>query len=144
MMQREGDFVDSQGNVLGRHRGIAYYTIGQRRGIGIPAENPYYVLKINPTNQQITLGLESELYSRGCVAGEVNWVSVSGIDKETVVRVKIRYATPAVESRLIPLGNGVYKVLFCKEQRAVTPGQSVVCYDDDILLCGGIIQEVIE
>ncbi len=133
-----GSLVDAEGRVLGRHRGIPYYTIGQRRGLGIAAGRPLYVTSIDPDTDTITVGDDSELMKWGLEAEGVSWI-VPPAGKETPAEVKIRYRHPGAESLVRSLPGGRVEVRFKTPQRAVTPGQAAVFYRGDMVLGGGWI-----
>lgn len=136
---REGNFVDANGNVLGRHKGIVHYTVGQRRGLGVASSGRLYVARVDAPGNTIVLGSDEELYSDTLTARDVNWISGFAPDGEIKVKAKIRYSHAEQEAAVLPLpGNGA-RVVFEKAQRAITAGQSVVFYDGDEVLGGGII-----
>ena len=134
-----GDFVDLQGRVLGRHRGIIHYTIGQRRGLGLSAERPWYVRAIDPGTNTVTLAANEDLYARTLTAGDVNWVAVPGLDRPTRCRAKIRYRQTEQPATACQLDEHTLRLTFDSPQRAVTPGQAVVLYQGDTVLGGGTI-----
>ncbi|MEW6413487.1 MAG: tRNA 2-thiouridine(34) synthase MnmA [Candidatus Zixiibacteriota bacterium] len=134
-----GDIVHEDGTVLGKHKGTPFYTIGQRRGLGVAYPTPLYVQKIDVDSNRILVGDDSGLYERELTAANVNWVSIAPPAEELRVEVKIRYQHKAAPATLIPLSDRQVKVVFDRKQRAITPGQSVVFYDGDVLLGGGII-----
>ncbi len=135
----KGDFVDKNGKVLGTHSGIIRYTIGQRKGLGIALGAPAYVLSKNTENNTVTLGTNDDLFSDTVIAAETNWVSVSCPEEPIKVEAKVRYNMKAQPATLFPLEDGKIKVVFDRPVRAVTPGQALVCYDGELLLCGGTI-----
>ena len=134
-----GDYVDGDGKVLGRHKGIVHYTVGQHKGLGLPFPEKMYVTKICPESNTVVLGREEELYRADAVAGEVNWIS--GETPQTPFRclAKIRYRKPEEPVTVTPLSDGRIALHFDAPQRAITPGQAVVLYDGDIVLGGGVI-----
>ena len=138
-----GDFIDSQGRPLGRHRGLECYTVGQRRGLGLPAREPYYVTEIHPQANLVGLGHRAELYSAGLLATQMNWLIDPPRDALEAVAV-IRYRHPGVRSVITPRGADAVKVEFALPQSAVAPGQAVVFYDGDRVLGGGWIEERIK
>jgi len=138
---KPGPIIDTQGKTLGKHQGICFYTIGQREGLGIALGYRAYVIKIDLGKNTVIVGKEDELYSNGLIAEEVNFLSVDSIRKSRLAKVKIRYNHRQVSSRIAPLNRGQIKIEFNRPQRAVTPGQSAVFYDRDILLGGGIIKK---
>lgn len=135
-----GDLVDPQGRVLGRHRGLEHYTVGQRRGLGVPAREPYYVVELRVETNQVVLGLRHDLFARGLLASQINWlIEPPGGDLQ--VQAVIRYRHPGVLARISTLSPTAAKVLFHTPQGAVAPGQAVAFYQDDRLLGGGWIEE---
>ncbi len=139
----EGDFIDTEGNVLGRHRGIIHYTLGQRRGLGIPASRRLYVVSIDPEANTVTLGTNEDLFSSSLLAGNINLISVPALSAPMRVRAKIRYRHAEQPAVISPADNGMIRVDFDEPQRAATPGQSVVFYDGDIVVGGGVIEQVL-
>jgi tRNA-uridine 2-sulfurtransferase len=137
---KSGDFVDSCGNVLGRHKGIVYYTIGQRKGLGITFGKPMFVVAIDAKNNRVVLGDEKEVFSDTLTAADLNLISIDKLDTQINVKAKIRYSAKEADATVIPLESGRVKVIFDIPQRAVTPGQSVVFYDGDIVVGGGVIE----
>jgi tRNA-uridine 2-sulfurtransferase len=138
-----GDFIDDQGKVVGQHKGVAYYTIGQRDKLGIALGYPVYVYKIDAKTNTVHVGNLEKLYSKGLIAGQANWVSME-IPKETIeVMVRIRYNSPEVKAFLTAIDATHVRIEFETPQKSVTPGQSVVFYRDDIVLGGAIIDEPI-
>jgi len=137
---REGKIVDLEGKVIGKHKGYQLYTIGQRRGLGLARKNPAYVVKIDPKNNILTVGDRGDVYGDDLTAGELNWISAANIDVPTKVKAKIRYNSPGAEAEILPISKEKVKVIFKKPQFAITPGQSVVFYDGDTVVGGGIIQ----
>lgn len=135
-----GDIVDLLGNRLGRHMGLAFYTIGQRKGLGISAPEPLYVVRLDVERNQVVVGPNSSVYAPGLRATEVNWISIPHLTEELPVEGKIRYNTRPVPARIKPLGQDVVTI-FDIPQRAITPGQSVVWYQGDLVVGGGIIEE---
>jgi tRNA-specific 2-thiouridylase len=136
-----GDIVDTQGKRLGQHRGIAFYTIGQRHGLGLASGKPLYVIRIEPESNRIVLGPEEELYSRRLAADKVNWISGKAPQEPITVTAKIRYKSKEAEAILVPRDDSV-DVHFTQPQKAVTPGQAIVFYNADEVLGGGIIDSV--
>lgn len=134
-----GDFVDKQGNVLGRHRGIINYTIGQRKGLGISAAAPLYVCSIDTKNNTVVLGDDKDLYSDTLEADEFNWISGVVPASPVRCRAKIRYRQKEQPATAYPIGDAMVKIVFDEPQRAITPGQSAVLYDGDVVLGGGTI-----
>jgi len=151
-----GDIVDIEGKKLGQHRGIAFYTIGQRHGLGLPliksgAGKPLYVIRIEPEHNRIVLGLEEELYSQKLTARKLNWISGKAPQEPITVKAKIRYKSKEAEATVFPprhceprcnRGEAISDVHFAQPQKAVTPGQAIVFYNVDEVLSGGIIYQV--
>lgn len=135
----EGDFIDAQGNVLGRHRGITHYTIGQRKRLGISFGKPMYVTKIDAVRNRITLGEEGSQYASSLVAEDINLIPFDALDAPIRAQVKVRYQARPAPALLTPLETGRIRVDFDEAQRSVTPGQAVVFYDGDLVLGGGVI-----
>lgn len=135
----KGNFVDQNGNVLGQHRGIIRYTIGQRKGLGIALGEPAYVLSKNADTNTVTLGSNEALFGDTVFAEDVNWVSVECPGEPVRVTAKIRYNMQAQPATLCPLGQHRVKAVFDAPQRAITPGQALVFYQNDLLLGGGTI-----
>ncbi|MCC7202088.1 MAG: tRNA 2-thiouridine(34) synthase MnmA [Nitrospirae bacterium] len=136
-----GHFVSSSGTVLGEHDGIPFYTIGQRRGLKISAGERLYVINIDAQKNEVVLGTEQELFAGGLVASDIHMISGELPDQGKLYYTKIRYRSQAVKAMITPEGEGHIKVVFEDPQRAVTPGQSVVFYDGDLLVGGGIIKK---
>ena len=136
-----GRFVTTSGDVLGEHRGIAFYTVGQRRGLGIAAGERLYVTRIDTTRNEVVLGTDDELLASGLIAGDVHTISGKLFTQSRELQAKIRYRSEPVKVSVVPFEGRQVRVLFDKPQRAVTPGQSIVFYDDDEVIGGGIIQE---
>lgn len=139
--ETEGDIVDTSGRVLARHRGVHRFTIGQRKGLGIAAGEPLYVIQTNPAAQQVVVGREHELLRDRLVAREVNWVSIPPIREPRRALVKIRYKHEAAPATVFPAGDDSrLEIVFDEPQRAITPGQAAVLYDGDVVLAGGWIE----
>jgi tRNA-uridine 2-sulfurtransferase len=138
-----GDFVGPRGRLLGRHRGVENYTVGQRRGLGIPAAEPLYVIDIQPETNRVVLGYREELLSPGLTASGMNWLIPPPAGEIEAVAV-IRYRHPGVRARITPRGDGSVRVVFETPQSAVAPGQAVAFYDRDRVLGGGWIEERIK
>ena len=135
-----GDIVDPEGRVLGRHRGMAFYTIGQRRGLGLSASEPRYVVALKPESNQVVLGPEEALYSSRHIVREVNWVSWDPIEQPARLQVQVRYAHQAAPATVRPLGQDRVAVEFEQPVKAITPGQAAVFYEGDLLVGGGWLE----
>jgi len=138
-----GPFVDETGKVVGEHKGIAYYTIGQRDKLGIALGYPVYVYKIEKSTNTVYVGNLMNLYSKGLYAGQLNLVSLNFTKETLEVTARIRYNQTEVKAYLTCLDEGHVKIEFAAPQKSVTPGQSVVFYDGDVVLGGAIIDEPI-
>jgi tRNA-specific 2-thiouridylase len=138
--QRPGEIVNTQGQVLGQHTGIHHYTIGQRKGIGIAAPEPLYVVSLDAVTNRVVVGSRAETHSPECTVDRVNWVSISPPSTPIRAEVQVRYRSPAVPVTVIPLDPDRVKLVFDEPQFGITPGQAAVWYDGEILLGGGIIQ----
>ncbi|WP_304339980.1 tRNA 2-thiouridine(34) synthase MnmA [Metaclostridioides mangenotii] len=135
----EGYFVDTKGNILGKHQGIIHYTIGQRKGLGIAFGKPMFVVDINPKNNTVILGDNENLFKTELIARDVNLISIDKIDEPMRVEAKIRYSAKPSPATVYNNGDGSIKIVFDEPQRAITNGQSVVMYNGDIVVGGGII-----
>jgi tRNA-specific 2-thiouridylase len=137
--ERGGAITDSAGRVLGRHRGVHRYTVGQRKGLGLTSPRPLYVLAVLPDSRTVVVGDESELGADRLTARDVNWLSVTPPAGPLRVQVKIRYRHAEAEAVIEPLAGDRVRVRFDQPQRAVTPGQAAVFYDGEVCLGGGWI-----
>ena len=135
---RPGPIVDTKGNVLGRHNGLHLFTIGQRRGINCPAQEPYYVLRINPTDNSLVVGFKPELYRNECRVDNINWVHERPSSPLSVT-VRIRYSHKGATALIEPDSDRSARVKFESEQPAVTPGQGAVFYQGDEVTGAGWI-----
>ena len=136
---RPGEIVDSKGQLLGQHSGLAHYTIGQRQGLGLVIEKRMYVLRLDTTKNHLVVGSQSQLLSNGLTAGQLNWVSGSAPQDGEKITARIRYKSPEVVTDL-KLDGDTAEVCFSQPQRSVAPGQAVVFYQSDVVLGGGIIE----
>jgi tRNA-specific 2-thiouridylase len=137
---REGDIVDREGRVLGRHGGVWNYTIGQRKGLGIAFPVPLYVTAIDALHNRLVVGPENETYSRSCTARDCAWIKIDTLRAAADVRVKVRSGGRLVQATISPLGNERVGVAFFEPVSSVAPGQSAVFYDEDTVVGGGIIE----
>ncbi len=135
----EGNFVDENGNTVGRHKGIFYYTVGQRKGLGIALGYPAYVKEIRSDKNEVVIGSEQSLYSREIMCGDMNFMSVPGFNGNEVFEcmVKVRYRHSAQPALVQSWGDGLAKITFVDPVRAATPGQSAVFYDYEGCVIGG-------
>ena len=138
-----GNFVDKNGNILGKHKGIVYYTIGQRKGLGIALGRPVFVTDINPQTNEVVLGPEIDIFKTDLVAKDVNFIPFDNLEGELTVEAKVRYSGRPAEAIISQLDNGRVKVSFKEKQRAITKGQSVVFYQGNLVVGGGIIEEIL-
>jgi len=143
LAQSEGEIRDADGRVVGRHQGVAAFTVGQRRGLGMalparPGGEKRFVTAIDPGRNLVTIGSEEDLLADQLWAEDVNWVAGEPPLAGTAVEAKIRYRTPAAPAEVHPEGDGA-RVLFRRPQRAITPGQAVVFYQGEEVVGGGII-----
>ncbi len=136
----EGDFVDLEGNVLGRHRGIVCYTIGQRKGLGIAAAHPLYVVALDVKNNKVILGKNEDLFSRDVYVEDINWIDPEDDRTEFDCAAKVRYRMKEQPCHVVRTGATSAHVIFDEPQRAITPGQAAVFYDGQVVLGGGTIQ----
>lgn len=139
---KPGDFVDKEGKVLGQHKGIINYTIGQRKGLGIAMGHPVYVTGLDPTSNKVIVGEEVDLFSSECFVKDYNLLSIEDLKpgEKVTARVKIRYHHQGEEAMLEKADDGMLKLTFAKPVKSITPGQSAVFYDNDnCVLGGGII-----
>ena len=134
-----GDFLDQAGRVLGRHRGHQAYTIGQRRGLGVSAPRPLYVLEKDPARNTVTLSEDAALYRRALVGREVSWIPFVAPAGPLRVTAKIRYSQTETPAVVTPLEGGRVLVAFDSPQRAIAPGQTVVFYDGEAVVGGATI-----
>ncbi len=139
-----GPLLDLSGRVLGRHKGIIHYTIGQRKGMGLAAAHPLYVLAIDPARRAVIVGTNEDLYRGGLLADRVNFVSADGLSGPTMLEVKIRSNGREEPAIVSPGDLGTVRVEFARPQRAITPGQSAVFYDGDLVVGGGVIREAFD
>ncbi len=135
---QSGLIVDNKSQPVGRHQGIAFYTIGQRKGLG-PHRKPMYVIRIDKKKNVIVIGEEKELYQDILIAKNVNWIDRANLTEPLKVKAKIRYRQKESEAVISNLGNGLVNVKFSEPQRAITPGQAVVFYNRDKVIGGGWI-----
>ena len=140
---REGEIVDLAGNVLGRHQGLPFYTIGQRSGLGVATGKRVYVVALDPHHNRVIVGGEEHLTSYGLIASEVSFVYQPKLEAPENVEIKIRYRSQPVEATITPLDDSQAEVHFKCPQKAVTPGQAVVFYKGDVVFGGGIIEAAV-
>jgi len=143
-LPKPGPIYDLHGKMLGRHRGLAFYTIGQRKGLGITSREPLHVLKIDAAQNALIVGPAAELEKTSFTVGKMHYLSGDIPTEPFEARVRVRYKAPEETALVTPLGGKRVHVILARPQRAITPGQAAVFYsdeDDDEVLCGGIIEE---
>jgi tRNA-specific 2-thiouridylase len=138
---QDGDIVMSDGKKVGSHTGIHKYTIGQRRGLGVSYPLPLYVLSLDTQTNKLVVGTGDQLLGKSLIAERINWISISELKEPMRVRAKIRYRNAEADATIFPLDEGKVRVIFDEPQRAITPGQATVFYDNDIIVGGGWIRE---
>lgn len=135
----EGDYCDEEGNIVGRHKGIIRYTIGQRKGLGIALGRPVFVKTIDPETNRVILSDNDALFTDTLRSGDFNWVSIAPPMKPIHAKARIRYQHAEQPAVILPAEDGSVTIRFEQPQRAITPGQTVAVYENDILLGGGTI-----
>lgn len=136
----EGDFTDMDGNVLGRHKGIIKYTIGQRKGLGLALKQPMYVCRKDMEHNSVVLGLNDDLFSKSLDVYDMNWIAFDEPPAEFRAKVKIRYRQAEQWATITPAGADSAHIEFDEPQRAITSGQAAVIYDGDVVVGGGTIK----
>ena len=137
--KHRGEIVNLHGQLVGHHDGIEFYTIGQRRGLGVSASKPLYVVDLDVANNRVTVGGEEALRRDEFIGERCNWIPFDPPPASLEVSVKIRYNHPGTPATITPLGDGKAKVKLHTPQRAITPGQAAVFYQDDLVVGGGWI-----
>ena len=140
---KQGNFVDKDGNILGKHKGIVYYTIGQRKGLGLAMGRPVFVTDINPLTNEVVVGAEEDIFKTDLICKDINFIAFDNLDKSLELKAKMRYSAKPATATITPLENGKVRVSFKEKQRAITKGQSVVFYLDDLVVGGGIIESLV-
>ena len=140
----KGNFVDLEGNILGTHKGIIHYTIGQRKGLGLSMGSPVFVVDIRPETNEVVIGSNLDTFHDSLYAGKVNLMSVDALEGEREVVAKIRYSHKGAPCRIKMVDEDTVLCKFEEPVRAITPGQAVVFYDGDIVLGGAVIDRVAE
>jgi tRNA-specific 2-thiouridylase len=138
--EEEGDLVTTNGEVVGRHRGVHHYTIGQRKGLGIAAGRPLYVVELDRAANRVIVGGDAELRSESCEVRDVNWILFAALDAPVRASVKIRHRHEPAAATVEPMDATLARVIFDMPQRAITPGQAAVFYSGDVVLGGGWIR----
>lgn len=137
---KEGNIVNSKGEILGKHTGLYNYTIGQRKGLGISYSEPLFVLGFNSLKNEVIVGTEDELYKKEILVDDINLLLVDEIKGQIDVNVKTRYSSREAKAKISMADENIIKVVFDEPQKALTPGQSAVFYVEDIVLGGGKIK----
>jgi tRNA-specific 2-thiouridylase len=140
---KKGQIVDKAEKVLGTHKGIPYYTIGQRRGLGIAHSEPLYVIGIDRLKNRVIVGVKRDVLKNSLIAHRLNWITIKCIDKDLRVQAKIRYNHKAENATVSRLAEDLVRVDFDLPQEAPTPGQAVVFYNKGVVVGGGWIKEVV-
>jgi tRNA-specific 2-thiouridylase len=140
MPEEEGELVTTGGEVIGRHRGVHRYTIGQRKGLGVAAGRPLYVVELDPVSNRVVVGDDAELRSESCEVRDINWISFAVLEAPTRATVKIRHRHEPASATIEPIDATSAWVKFDMPQRAITPGQAAVFYSGDVVLGGGWIR----
>lgn len=143
---REGDIVTTDGNVVGKHHGVVTVTVGQRKGLGVSLGEPYYVAKVDAETNTVVLGKDEDLLNARVEAEDVNWLAFEKLHDEKIFMAKVRYRSKEQKAKVFPHEDDASRatVEFFSPQRAMTPGQSIVFYDGDVLAGGGVIREVMK
>ena len=134
-----GDFVDVDGNVIGKHKGVIHYTVGQRKGLGIALGKPAFVVAIRPEQNQVVIGEDRDVYTERLYANNLNFMAVDDISEPVHVKAKIRYSHEGAYCTVRKIDSDTIECIFDQPVRAVTPGQAVVLYDGEYVLGGGTI-----
>ena len=139
---KPGPILDRRENILGEHKGLIFYTIGQRKGLGISSGEPLYVVAIEPERNAVIVGSKEETYGSELIASELNWIAIEEPKQSIRVKARIRYLHREAEALVTPSGEDRVQVTFEEPQMALTPGQAVVFYDGDTVIGGGSIEQV--
>ena len=137
---QKGEIVDQNGEKLGHHKGIPFYTVGQRRGLGIAVGEPIYVTEIKTETNTIVVGQADELLRESMVVNQLNWISFDNLTEPVRAKIKIRYRDQGEMATVTPTADGKVKVVFDQPRRAIAPGQAAVFYDRDLVIGGGWIE----
>ena len=140
LSEEEGELVTTSGEVIGRHRGVHNYTVGQRKGLGIAAGRPLYVVELDRAANRVVVGDDSDLRASVCEIRDVNWISFAALEAPVRAIVKIRHRHEPAAATIEPIDAASARVIFDEPQRAITPGQAAVCYSGDVVLGGGWIR----
>ncbi len=138
-LSESGNYIDIEGNILGQHKGIIHYTLGQRKGLGIALGKPQFVINKIPETNEVVLGDEEHLFTREVTVNNLNFIPFDKLESEMRVTAKLRYRHIAANALIFPLDDGKVKIVFDEPQRAPSPGQAAVFYDGDMVIGGGTI-----
>lgn len=136
---KKGNIVDKKGKILGTHEGFWNYTLGQRKGLGVAADRPLYVIELDKDSNEVVVGYEEDTYQESLLTSDLNWIAFDDLTEEMNVKAKIRSSQTPKEVTISKTEDGQVFVKFNEPQKAITPGQSIVFYQDNIVLGGGII-----
>lgn len=136
----EGPIMDKNGNLVGRHKGIPFYTVGQRRGLGVAATEAMYVTSIDRSQNAVYVGSKEELYRNEFTAADLKWIALEHLTEQMRVKVRIRYRHPEADATIMPIEGGRVHVKFDRAQMSIAPGQAAVFYDGDTMVGGGTIE----
>ena len=138
---KQGNFVDMDGNIIGRHEGITHYTVGQRKGLNLSMGRPVFVVAIRPETNEVVIGEADDVFTDSLICDRLNWMAVDGLHGEEMqVTAKIRYSHKGAPCVIREIGKDLVECRFAEKVRAVTPGQAVVFYDGDYVVGGGTIR----
>lgn len=137
---KPGSFLDKQGNVIGKHQGIPFYTIGQRKGLGLALGKPAYVIDILPEKNAVVIGDQADLLNKKLTSSHNNFILIEDLNESTEVTAKIRYKAEEAPALITPLGDKKVMVEFREPEKAITPGQAVVYYQGEYVIGGGVIE----
>lgn len=138
-VSKSGNFVDTEGTILGKHNGITHYTVGQRKGLGIAFGEPKFVIGIRPETNEVVLGSREDLMIKEVLLNDVNYMAVADINGPVRATGRLRYSQKDMPCTLYKDADGMLRAVFDEPMRAATPGQAGVFYSDDCILCGGVI-----
>jgi len=139
----EGPILDRHGQVLGHHKGLPFYTVGQRKGLGLAAGKPLYVAEVDAERNRLVVGEKAEVQQRDCLVERLNWCLLAETDEPFTAAVQIRHQHAAAPATVTPMAGGMARITFEAPQWAITPGQAAVVYRDDLVVGGGWIQRVL-
>lgn len=137
-----GNIVDTEGKVLGTHKGIWNYTIGQRKGLGVSASEALYVLELRKETNEVVVGFADKTFKKSLIANDLNWIAIDGLKETRKCQAKIRSTQQPVDAEIRPIGENQVEVIFDDIQKSIAIGQSAVFYDGDVVLGGGVIESV--